>query len=757
MRFFFLLLCFCCSASLWAVHGGTIRGVVYTAGEHELLTGVSVHLEELNRKAGTNEIGVFVFPDLENGTYHLTFTYLGYRQERQEVVVVNHETTNVRVELQEIPLDLADVDIVAHERDPLQTISQLDIQLRPVQSAQDILRVVPGLFIGQHAGGGKAEQIFLRGFDIDHGTDIALFADGIPVNMVSHAHGQGYADLHFLIPELIQGVRFSKGMYDIGVGNFATAGQVRFETPLNLNANFIKMEAGQFDTYRLATAVDLLGKNAAARGTSAWVAGEQLFSNGYFEAPQQLTRRNIMAKLNQVIDQKQSFSLSFSDFSSSWMASGQVPDRAVNAGLISRFGAIDNTEGGSTGRMNLNLIHFYTISDKTWIKNQFYHSKYRFDLFSNFTFFLEDSINGDQIRQRENRRMSGYNSMLQHQTRIGNKALELEAGIQLRYDEAPGTALSHTLNRRTTLSNIALGDIQEVNLGAFAGASLQFSPALSMQLGSRFDQFFHQYQNALDSIFTTNTATKKQISPKIGLQWQANSFFKIFLNAGYGFHSNDTRVVLSGSSQSILPAAFGQDLGVQLRPFRRLLMHFTGWRLDLEQEFVYVGDAGVVEPGGRTLRHGVDASVRWQATPWLFMDGDYTWTRARTSDAPEGAFYIPLAPVHTAAGGITVQKNDFSGSLRARWLGDRPANEDYSLTAKGYLVIDAQLNYSPTLAKGRRPLEWTLSITNLANTAWKETQFETTSRLRDEAEPVTEIHFTPGAPFWLKSGITFKF
>jgi outer membrane receptor protein involved in Fe transport len=143
--------------------------------------------------------------------------------------------------------------------------------------------------------------------------------------------------------------------------------------------------------------------------------------------------------------------------------------------------------------------------------------------------------------------------------------------------------------------------------------------------------------------------------------------------------------------------------------------------------------------------------------PWLFIDGDYTWTRARTSDAPEGAFYIPLAPVHTAAGGITVQKNDFSGSLRARWLGDRPANEDYSLTAKGYLVIDAQLNYSPTLAKGRRPLEWTLSVTNLANTAWKETQFETTSRLRDEAEPVTEIHFTPGAPFWLKSGITFKF
>ncbi|MDO8969520.1 MAG: TonB-dependent receptor, partial [Saprospiraceae bacterium] len=282
MRTCLLLLLFLLTATVHAFHGGTIRGMV-TNLQGEPLVGASVFLVEQQLFVVTDQIGVFVFSDLANGEYKLQVSYIGHESLQKTVQVSNHETSIIQINLIEKRIDLEDVEVRADQSNPLQTISQLDIRLRPIQSSQDILRAMPGLFIAQHAGGGKAEQIFLRGFDIDHGTDIALFADGIPVNMVSHAHGQGYADLHFLIPELVQKIDFEKGMYDARTGNFATAGQVRFETPRVLDQNFIRLEAGQFDTYRMASAINLLGKSSAAKGANAYIAGEQLFSNAYFE------------------------------------------------------------------------------------------------------------------------------------------------------------------------------------------------------------------------------------------------------------------------------------------------------------------------------------------------------------------------------------------------------------------------------------------------------------------------------------------
>lgn len=756
MRTNLLFLALFLSSALHAFHGGTIRGLV-TNPQGEPLVGASVRLEEKKLFAVTDPIGVFVFSDLPNGQYTLSVSYLGYELGQKTVQVANHETTVIQFELAEKRIDLQDVEIRADQPNPLQTISQIDIRLRPVQSSQDILRMVPGLFIGQHAGGGKAEQIFLRGFDIDHGTDIALFADGIPVNMVSHAHGQGYADLHFLIPELVQRIDFEKGMYDARTGNFATAGQVRFETPKVLDQNFIKLEAGQFDTYRMATAINLLGKTAAANGTSAYLAGEQLFTNAYFDAPQLFRRQNYFGKFNQRLNQNQSFSLSLSSFKSSWLASGQIPERAVNSGLIGPYGAIDATEGGATSRYNLNAQHWMAVSDKTSVKNQFYYARYNFELYSNFTFFLEDPVNGDQIRQKEQRDILGINSTVTHQATWNGRPLTLEGGIQFRSDEVLGNELSRTRNRRETLSRLALGDVQEMNASVFAHATYQWTPSLSLNLGARFDQFHHQYQNNLDSAFTTAFTTRNQASPKASIQWQATDRLKLFFRTGSGFHSNDTRVVLFSADQNILPRAWGQDLGAQIRPLPRLLLSATGWHLALEQEFVYVGDAGVVEPGGKTQRYGVDLSARWQFGRHLFLDADYTWTKARAVDEPEGGQNIPLAPIHTAVGGLNWVSDGFSASLRTRWLGDRPANEDYSITAKGYFLLDAQVSFSPMFSKNRRPLEFSLSAQNLGNVLWYEAQFDTESRLAGETEPVSEIHFTPGTPLWVKGGIMFKF
>lgn len=753
-----LLVCLAFSistSSIFADHGGTIKGIVVSAADNSILTGVSVQLKELKLYTATNEIGLFVFPDLPDGEYMLEVRQLGYATQEKRVKVSNHETANIKIALEESALKLDDVEIRANTQNPGQALSQLDIQLRPVQSAQDILRMVPGLFIAQHAGGGKAEQIFLRGFDIDHGTDIALFADGMPVNMVSHAHGQGYADLHFLIPELVQKVDFQKGPYAAQTGNFATAGEAHFQTPLTLDENFIKLEGGQFDTYRLSTAMDLLGGSTAANGTRAYVAGEQLYSNAYFDAPQHFRRGNYFAKLSKIQEQKQSFSLSLSHFTSSWTASGQIPDRAVRQGQISRFGAIDATEGGLTSRSNANLIHNYLISDKSWIRNQLYYSRYAFELYSNFTFFLEDSINGDQIRQKERRELTGYQSTFHYNDRLWGKGFQFKAGLQLRLDEVDDNELSHTRNRRETLNSIALGDLLEINGGLFAEAELQLAPTLRLGIGGRFDQFYYNYQNALDSAFTVKSASRNILSPKFNLSWQAHKKVQLFLRTGSGFHSNDTRVVGFASDKDILPRALGLDLGLNLQPLPGLFLQLIGWQLDLEQEFVYVGDAGIVEPGGETRRHGLDLSLRWQLLPKLFLDGDYTWTKARA--VGEAAYHIPLAPVHTATGGLSYQTPGIQASVRARFLGDRPANEDYSLSAKGYFLLDAQLCFRPAFGQGKRPLEFTLSAQNIGNVDWNEAQFETSSRLRNELEPVTEIHFTPGTPFVLKAGMTFRF
>ena len=756
MRTCLLLFFFLLAATVHASHGGTIRGMV-TNLQGEPLVGASVFLVEQQLFVVTDPIGVFVFSDLANGEYKIQVSYIGHESVQKIVQVSNHETSIIQINLVEKRIDLEDVEVRADQSNPLQTISQLDIRLRPIQSSQDILRAMPGLFIAQHAGGGKAEQIFLRGFDIDHGTDIALFADGIPVNMVSHAHGQGYADLHFLIPELVQKIDFEKGMYDARTGNFATAGQVRFETPRVLDQNFIRLEAGQFDTYRMASAINLLGESSAAKGANAYIAGEQLFSNAYFEAPQRLRRQNYFGKFTQNFDQRQSISLSASAFSSSWLASGQIPERAVDQGLIGPFGAIDSTEGGTTSRYNLNAQHWLALSDKTWVKNQLYYSKYNFELYSNFTFFLEDPANGDQIRQKESRDITGLNSSITHQTNLKNNPLTLEGGIQLRSDEVQGNELSRTRNRRETLSRLALGDVKEINASAYALATYQVSSDLSINLGGRFDQFYHQYQNTLDSAFSIAATTRSQWSPKASIQWQATEKLKLFFRTGSGFHSNDSRVVLFSPDQNILPAAWGQDIGFQIRPLRRLLLSVSGWHLDMEQEFVYVGDAGIVEPGGKTRRLGLDLSARWQLNQNLFFDADYTWSKARSIEEPETAQFVPLAPVHTAVGGINWVSDGFAAGLRTRWLGDRPANEDNSLIAKGYFLLDAQISFAPAFDGKKRPLEFTLSAQNLGNTLWYEAQFETESRLAGENTPVSEIHFTPGTPIWVKAGILFKF
>ncbi len=646
---------------------------------------------------------------------------------------------------------LEKVTIVGGAGRQYEPISSVDIRMRDITSSQDVLRMVPGLFIGQHAGGGKAEQIFLRGFDIDHGTDINIMVDGTPVNMVSHAHGQGYADLHFLIPELIQKVDFKKGPYYADKGNFTTTGFVNFNTFNFLPHSSVKLEAGMFNTVRTVAMLDLLSEQRKKAGQSAYIGTEYLYTKGYFDHPQHLNRFNIFGKYHHQLSKRTTLNVSASTFSSKWNASGQIPDRAVKEGRIGFYGAIDPDEGGSTARTNANAIVTTTLNSKSNIRTQLFYTHYKFDLFSNFTFFKEDPVNGDQIRQRESRNMYGVNTSYNNRSFIGNTEVNSEIGVHARFDRTADSELSRTKNRNLLMTPLALGDITENNIAAYINETISFSNWFNINAGIRVDQFYNRYVNKLENNHEAS-ASASIVSPKVTVSYHPTTKTQFYISAGKGFHSNDTRVVVPRNGREILPAAYGSDVGVIFKPAKELLVHFAGWYLWMEQEFVYVGDESIVEPSGKSRRVGLDLSARYMPWRWLYFDMDMNYSHARAIDGEKGSNHIPLAPKFTSIGGITFTSNlGLNASVRYRYMSDRPANEDNSMVAKGYFITDAIITYT------KKRYELGITVQNLFNSRWKETQFETESRLFDEPQPVSEIHFTPGTPFFIKAGVTVKF
>ncbi len=750
---FTLLLCTLFFTPLLAgdMHKGSIIGIVKDATTQLELGGATVELLGTEEVTYTNELGVFQFTGLEAGIYRVRISYLAYQAITLEnIKVADDNSQPVRVALIPENINLPDVVVSAKATNPFATISQVDLKTRPVSNSQQLLRTMPGLFIAQHAGGGKAEQIFLRGFDIDHGTDLAIEVDGMPVNMVSHAHGQGYADLHFVIPELVRAVDLRKGPYNIADGNFATAGAVSFVTTNHLSESFLTTEAGQFDTYRLASGFNLLprqGENAP----SAYVAGEGLFTDRYFVSPQRFFRLNGMLKYHNPFDGRQKLTLTVSSFNSSWDASGQIPQRAVDQGLITRFGAIDDTEGGETRRINVNLQHQCIVDARTQLQHQFYYSKYDFELYSNFTFFARDEENGDQIRQKEDRHIVGYQGRLLRQTNLLGLPLNLQLGLRARFDRSLDNELSYTRNRETTLERVAYGDVTELNAAVFGGANWQLSSRLRLEGGLRYDRFRFQYLDRLKTIYDPQSTADGILSPKLSLFYQLAGGWQLFARASRGFHSNDARLILAQEVGSSLPGGTSFDVGSLFRIGKNLVGQVNLWQLDLEQEFVYVGDEGVIEPSGATRRRGVEGLLRWQLAENFFADGSFTYTHARAK-TDEEADRIPLAPIWTSSGGLVYSPTEgWQGGLRYRWLGDRPADEAYSLTATGYFLLDANFGYRGT------HFYIGLIAENLLDEEWNEAQFATESRLQNEAVPMKEIHFTPGTPFNLRAKFSYFF
>lgn len=748
---FLWLLFFLFTSATVTAHNGVIKGIVINEANKHEMPNASIAIEGAQKSTITDGFGKFSFSGLQEKTYTLAVSYVGFSTQYIIVDVNELSPQSLKIFLKPSGLELSEVSIITRKKPEDNQVSAIDFKLRPIRTTQDMLRNVPGLFIAQHAGGGKAEQIFLRGFDVDHGTDINLTVDGMPVNMVSHAHGQGYSDLHWVIPETVEGFAFGKGPYYTEIGDFGTAGYVAFKTKDALDNNLVKAEIGNFNTYRGVVLLKMPFNEKTSTLQNGYIGGEYNYSDGPFDIKQNFKRINAIAKYNRYLNPNNKLTISGTYFSSTWNASGQIPERAVADGTIGRFGSIDPTEGGTTSRINANVQLISQSANGTTWKNQMYFSHYEFSLYSNFTFYLNDSINGDEIHQFEHRNIVGYNTSLNKESHIGNFDLTTTIGAGLRYDIVDNLGLEHVVARQSLGEYKALGDLKQANTFAWWNNNLQLSTKFIINAGIRYDNINYSYKDYVGNN-SYNNANASRFSPKLNFYYLPTKNLKFFLNTGIGFHSNDARVAVPQNGKEILPPAYGADLGVTLKAKNKLILTASLWSLFLKQEFVYVGDEAVIEAGGRTFRMGIDISARYQIASWLFADVDLNYAHARGVDNPKGQNYIPLAPTFTSIGGLFTQfKNGISAAFRYRYIGDRPANEDNTVQARGYFINDLVLGYT------HRRFDYNLSVENLFNIDWNEAQFDTETRLRGESAPVSELHYTPGSPFFIKFGITYRF
>jgi outer membrane cobalamin receptor len=722
----------------------TILGKIIDAVSHQPLEAALIKLPN-NSNILSDNFGNFSL-QFTNTSYPISISCIGYKP--LIINIANEKTLNIA--MQPDAIKLQDVIVLeATTKTKFSSLAKIDLDLKPVSNTQELLRTVPGLFIAQHAGGGKAEQIFLRGFDCDHGTDIQVSVDGMPVNMVSHAHGQGYADAHFIIPETINNIDFGTGPYYTQQGNLNTAGYVNFATYNNIAKSTVQVEAGRYNTYRTLAMLDLFKTNKAKQ--SAYIAGEYYYTDGATINKQNFNRFNVFGKYNLALANNTKLTASLSAFKSKWDASGQVPERAVEAGLIDRFGSIDPSEGGNTERYNANVLVAHTFNNGAVWQNQVYYSRYIFNLFSNFTFYLNDDVNGDEINQKESRNVFGYTSSLHHQKSYNRFSITSNYGAGIRYDAINNSQLAHAV-KRVFLNDIKKGDIKEANAFAFAQKQLAFGKWL-IDAGVRLDYFNFNYTDKLTTL-QLPAQGKAIVSPKLNVQYTFSKSVQAYIKAGKGFHSNDTRVVVANSGYDILPAAYGGDIGIILKPTKNLLINVAAWYLYLNQEFVYVGDDGNIEPSGKTRRQGIDVIARYQFNKHLFANANFNITNPRAIGANKGEDYIPLAPTATSTGGVFYKnKEGFNGSVTYRYIKNRPANEDNTIVAKGYFLLDAAINYT------KPKYEVGLALENILNVKWNEAQFATESRLQNEplGSSVTELNYTPGIPFFIRAKLAVFF
>ena len=632
-------------------------------------------------------------------------------------------------------------------------ISGAALNSRPITRPGEVLESVPGLIVTQHSGEGKANQFFLRGFNLDHGTDIAISVDGMPVNMRTHAHGQGYADLNFLIPELVGAVEFHKGPYFVRDGDFASAGSVRIDYLDKTDRNLALVSFGSFGFKRALT----IASAPLGQGTLL-VAGEAQTYDGPWDVPDRL------AKLNGVVRYSQGtaldgFSLTGMAYWAKWNATNQIPERAVSEGIIGRFGTLNPTDGGDTGRFSLSGRWSQT-SETGITRANAYVIRYGMNLFNDFTYFLNDPIGGDQFRQRDSRVLGGGEVGHTFRGDLFGMPMENEIGVQTRTDSIR-VGLFNTTNRQYR-STVLDDRVLEASGAFYYENRLRWTDWLRTSIGFRADTYYADVVS--DTAANSGKARDSIVNPKLGLVLGPWFDTELFVNYGGGFHSNDARGVTATvdptsplfniSRSPFLVPSTGSEIGLRNRSLSGLETAVTLFQLDFASENLFQGDSGTTEPSRPTRRFGVEWTNRYAVTPWLSLEGDLTVTNARFADRDPAGNRVPEAPTTIASAGFTFGEGlGWFGSMRFRYFGPRPLIEDNSVRSKPTALLNGRVGY-----QFENGISLSLDVLNMTNAKADQITYFYTSRLPGEAaEGVADRHFHPVEPTAVRLTLAGRF
>lgn len=628
------------------------------------------------------------------------------------------------------------------------------LQSRPTLRPAEVLEFVPGVIVSQHSGDGKANQYYLRGFNLDHGTDFATVLDGMPVNMPTHAHGQGYSDLNFLIPELLQSIHYRKGLYAAEDGDFSSAGSAKLSMMDSLPQGLASMTVGENRYVRAL----LAGSTALKTGTLLY-AVEGAHNDGPWSQPENHRRFNGVLRYS-LREGSMQQSLTAMAYTSRWRSTDQIPQRAVLDGQIDRYGAIDPSDWGSTQRQSLSWQALKVLDDGEWKANAYFIQS-RLDLFSNFTYFLDNPTQGDQFEQAESRQVLGGGLSRTWQGTLADKQSDTTLGIQIRHDRLSPVGL-YTAQGGLRTGVTQESKVRQNGLGLYAENSTRWLPWLRSVAGVRADRMDVAVTSSIE--LNSGTRTAWITSPKLSLIFGPWTESEFFINAGHGFHSNDARGVVATvaaktgeavASAVPLVRTRGGEIGFRTGWIPRLQSSVVAWRLDLDSELVFVGDAGETEASGASRRHGIEFNNHYLASSWLTLDADLAFSQARfkTMQGTSGNMgrNIPGAVRAVASLGATVSDlGRWFGQIQVRYFGPRSLIEDDSVRSKGTTLAYARAGYKLT-----RDTKVSLDIFNLFDRKVSDIDYYYVSRLSGEAlDGIADRHSHPAEPRTVRLAIS---
>lgn len=619
-------------------------------------------------------------------------------------------------------------------------VARLELDMRPFLRTGEIVEHVPGMVVTQHSGTGKANQYFLRGFNLDHGTDFSADLEGMPLNMRSHGHGQGYLDLNPVMPELVRRLDYSKGVHDVAGGDFSAAGRASIRLHDELPSGFLSLGVGEDGFLRVAA-----GESFHSGGGGVFTAAlEAQRYDGPWARPEDLKKLNgVFRYVKDAAGGR--FSLLATTYDASWDSTDQIPERLVRSGELDRLGNVDPTVGGESSRHAL---------QGSWVKTDgsaevsLYAARYDLTLYSNFTYLLDDPADGDQFEQADERWIFGGRFLRRIERDNGGREIQHRFGVETRMDDIPEVGLHHTRDRRR-LSTVREDDVRETSVGAFWDSNIVFSDAWRASFGIRGDYYFFD----VDSDLEANSGSEDAgiLSPKLAVVYRAAESLEFYGNAGLGFHSNDAR----GTTIAIDPAtgepadpvdalarSKGGELGLRWVKGAFFTTSVALWALDLDSELIYVGDAGTTEAGRPSHRTGVEWSAHVRPLDWLTVDADVSFTRGRFDDDDPAGRRIPGSLSTVIGAGVTAElPGGLFGVLRLRHFGPRPLIEDNSVRSSSTSLVDARFGW------GGEKIRVYLDVLNLFDSNDHDIDYFYASRVAGEPDGgIEDVHFHPVEP-----------